>query len=865
MHSTGQVKHIPRAVRRVSLALAVALVALLPGRVARAHPADMFFNAHTVRLAPAGVEVEWSIAPGPMLTQAVWYDADRDQDEAIDADEARAWSEGRLAEFSATLDGAPLDWRVEAVEWPASATDFQLGDQTILIHLAADWPSGAAAGHRLSLYDSYAETISINWFYLHGVDGVTFHKPVQDNGQLDVEFVLPETGADPQAEPGEGLLTYWDSGIPALSAADQTSGDAAPQTGSPPRRTSQILTGLVRAPEPSPAFYLSALTIALLLGAIHALTPGHGKALVAAYLVGSRGTMRHAATLGGIVTLTHTGSVVALGALTLLISRFLMPTDLFPLLEIASGLLIVGMGISLLRRRWRGFRAATRRRAALRRSHERQSPEREGGSGGTRVTVGQDINARVYDDVLPQGDFSPGVVSWRSLAALGVSGGLVPCPDAIAILLVAVAINRIALGLSLVVAFSLGLALVLIAIGIAVVRSRRLFARVEAFNRVTPALPLVSAVIVLGLGMALTASAARNAVPLLLSPGSPGVAASGDTASAAFDIDRASILYLAPDDQNRYQLFVAPLKGGGPTALTDEPLGVWGHALSPDGVTVAYSAQREGGSAIWSVNADGSDRRQLLDCQELTCSELAWSPGGQRVVFQQLDTTSLDGTGIPSLWWVDPASGESGPVFQDGRLPGYSPGWSPDGEWLSYTAPVGTTSAQVFIYNLSDGRSLSIPNQTGAPVSWSPDGDSLLLNDAYRQDNQYIVHLLRFDIATQELTDLSGDLGTEDMSGAWSPDGEWIVTVRRRLDEPSGSFGNQLWLIRPDGSQPRQLTDEPDIIHGTPVWSPDGRYLLFRRHYLKQSQAQPGLWLLNVETGEVQEIVTPGYDAVWLP
>jgi Tol biopolymer transport system component len=150
-------------------------------------------------------------------------------------------------------------------------------------------------------------------------------------------------------------------------------------------------------------------------------------------------------------------------------------------------------------------------------------------------------------------------------------------------------------------------------------------------------------------------------------------------------------------------------------------------------------------------------------------------------------------------------------------------------------------------------------------VSWSPDGDSLLLNDAYRQDNQYIVHLLRFDIATQELTDLSGDLGTEDMSGAWSPDGEWIATVRRRLDEPSGSFGNQIWLIRPDGSQPRQLTGDPDIIHGTPVWSPDGRYLLFRRHFLKQSQAQPGLWLLNVETGDVQEIVMPGYDAVWLP
>ena len=105
----------------------------------------------------------------------------------------------------------------------------------------------------------------------------------------------------------------------------------------------------------------------------------------------------------------------------------------------------------------------------------------------------------------------PDTLTWRSLIALGVSGGLVPCPDAIAILLVAVAINRILLGLALIISFSLGLAVVLIAIGLLMVNSRRLFDRMNLFNRFTPILPIVSALIVVALGVGLTYGAYARA------------------------------------------------------------------------------------------------------------------------------------------------------------------------------------------------------------------------------------------------------------------------------------------------------------------------------------------------------------------
>ena len=116
-----------------------------------------------------------------------------------------------------------------------------------------------------------------------------------------------------------------------------------------------VLEGLIRDNETSPLFYLSAFGLSLILGALHAMSPGHGKTVVAAYLVGASGRFYHAIALGSIVTLTHTGSVFALGLATLAASSYFMPTDVFPLLEIISGLLILILGISLLAPRLRNW------------------------------------------------------------------------------------------------------------------------------------------------------------------------------------------------------------------------------------------------------------------------------------------------------------------------------------------------------------------------------------------------------------------------------------------------------------------------------------------------------------------------------
>jgi nickel/cobalt transporter (NicO) family protein len=207
---------------------------------------------------------------------------------------------------------------------------------------------------------------------------------------------------------------------------------------------------------------LASLAVALFWGAAHALSPGHGKTIVTAYLVGRRGTARHAALLGLIVTVTHTIGVFALGFVTVLLSRFIVPEELYPWLNLVSGVLVVGIGVTVLRARWR-------------KAHHHHHHEHD--------------------------------LSRRSLVAVGVSGGLLPCPSALVVLLAAISLHRIGFGLLLIVAFSAGLALTVTGIGLVAVLARNTLSRVSFGGRALSLLPTFSALVIVAAGVGMTVRA----------------------------------------------------------------------------------------------------------------------------------------------------------------------------------------------------------------------------------------------------------------------------------------------------------------------------------------------------------------------
>ncbi len=248
--------------------------------------------------------------------------------------------------------------------------------------------------------------------------------------------------------------------------------------------------GLITKDHLSVGVILISLAIALFWGAAHALSPGHGKSIVAAYLVGQRGTPRHAVLLGLTVTVTHTLGVFGLGLVTLLLSQFIVPDTLFPWLNLIAGLMVVGIGASVLRSRLHRRRART---AHLHdHTHDHDHPH---------------THDHEHDDEHGHSHAPPDGLSMRSLLAVGVSGGLLPCPSALVVLLAAISLHRVAFGLILIVAFSLGLALTITGIGLVAVLAKRVFGRMRMDGTLIRLLPAASALVILVAGALMTARA----------------------------------------------------------------------------------------------------------------------------------------------------------------------------------------------------------------------------------------------------------------------------------------------------------------------------------------------------------------------
>ncbi len=296
------------------------------------------------------------------------------------------------------------------------------------------------------------------------------------------------------------------------------------QAGNAPQQ--DTLARLLHQPELTPWMVAAAIGIAFVLGAAHALTPGHGKTIVAAYLVGSRGTLKHAAFLGAMVTFTHTVSVFLLGMATLFLFQYVVPENITRVLGAVSGLSIVAIGAWMLYKRLHGSQHAHSHDHHQHdhhhhgHVHDHDHPHDHAHNGHAHEHShdhehshnhlhGHD-HENEHDHVHAHGPHGhshmPAEVSWSGLAALGASGGLVPCESALVLLLSAIALRRVGLGLVLLISFSLGLAIVLMGIGVLVIYAKNLLPESTRTggNPFFRWMPVASAAVVLVLGLLMT-------------------------------------------------------------------------------------------------------------------------------------------------------------------------------------------------------------------------------------------------------------------------------------------------------------------------------------------------------------------------
>jgi ABC-type nickel/cobalt efflux system permease component RcnA len=472
----------------------VALLAL-PASPAVAHPLGNFtvntYSGLRIQADQVVVDLVVDMAEIPALQARRAIDADGD--DKVSGAEATAYS-GRACPEAATKVDVAVDGRRAAVRSTSATVDFPPGTAglpTLRLTCALVAETGDLDGERRVEFRNANHTDRVGWREITAVGDRTTvtSSDVRATSISDRLATYPDDLLSSPPDQRSASLRARPGGPPAPAVAGLVPGArvAEPRGVDGPTRR---FTALVSRQELSIGFGLVALGLAVVLGAVHAFAPGHGKTIMAAYLVGQRrGSVRQAGLIGLTVTATHTAGVLILGVV-LSASTDLAPETLYPWLGTASGLLLAGIGVGLLSR-------AVRRRPLL---------VSAGSDSHHDHGHGHHAHGHPHDD-------DHGDVEWRTLVPMGLAGGLVPSPSALVVLLGAIALGRAWFGVLLVVAYGLGMAATLTAAGLLLVRARgavesRLSGRLGSL---AGALPKLTATAIIAGGLLL---AFRGAVQL---------------------------------------------------------------------------------------------------------------------------------------------------------------------------------------------------------------------------------------------------------------------------------------------------------------------------------------------------------------
>jgi len=428
--------------RVVVLAVLAAALAVAGAAPAAAHPLGNFtVNSYSgLRVGPDRLAVDYVLdmaeIPAFQARQAI----DGDRNGKVSDAEAAGWRDRECPRLAgglrATVDGRPLSLQVTtaAVAFPAGVG----GLRTLRLECALAARLPTAGGHHDLAYTDGNQAGRVGWREITATgDGATLDAadvPARSaSGRLTA---YPEDQLRSPLDQRTAVVRFRPGGPRAGDAGQPgVAGPAGARRGVD--RATAAFTALVAERRLSPGFGLLALALAVLLGAAHALAPGHGKTVMAAYLVGLRGSLRQAATIGATVTVTHTAGVLLLG-LVLSASRAVASERVYPWLGLASGLLLAAVGLTLAARALTGHRHPH--------PHGHAHPHSHGlaaGGKGPAVPTGPAAGGEGHGaEGHGHGGWDGRPLGRRGLVALGLAGGLVPSPSAVVVLLGGIALGH---------------------------------------------------------------------------------------------------------------------------------------------------------------------------------------------------------------------------------------------------------------------------------------------------------------------------------------------------------------------------------------------------------------------------------------
>ena len=493
---------------QAGVAVAIALFAVWPASPASAHPLGNFtVNQHSgLIVTPTAVTVEMVVDMAEIPAFQTRSEIDTDHDRVISPAEAAVYRQRACADLSGGMElrvaGRVLPARVVSSDLAFPPGQAGLATLRLTCGLTAPAPHGSAG--RLDFVNRNS-TDRVGWREITAVgDGVRLlASDVPARSTSAVLTSYPQDLLSSPLDQRQAHLRVSDAGNAEGAAAAPAGGSggagASAERPSGPLvqgsdRFTAAFTGLVARQRLTIWFGLMAAVAAVALGAVHALAPGHGKTVMAAYLVGEQGSLRQAALLGLTVTSTHTAGVLLLGVL-LSGSTAVVPERLYPWLGVTSGVMLAGVGLSLLVRAWRRRSGGLAAFGAHQHHHGQHHHDHD--------------HVHVHDrHDRPHADEAQPPMSRKALMVMGAAGGMVPSPSALVVLLGAIALGRTWFGIALVLGYGIGMALTLVGAGLLMVRARATLdgrlRRRTGMGRLAQALPVLTAsfVVIAGVGLA---------------------------------------------------------------------------------------------------------------------------------------------------------------------------------------------------------------------------------------------------------------------------------------------------------------------------------------------------------------------------